>query len=389
MFASYRMSAVVALVLLVTPLAAEVPEPTQTDLFVSGAEGYHTFRIPALLVTPKGTVLAFCEGRKQGRGDSGDIDLVLKRSLDFGKSWQPLQVLADDGPHTMGNPCPVFDRETGTIWLPLTRNLGQDKEKQILEGTSQGTREVWIMKSTDEGATWSKPVEITQSVKKPNWTWFATGPGCGIQLTGRPAGRPAGRRAGQPAGRLVIPCDHYLAGSKERGSHVIYSDDHGETWKLGGVIGPHTNECQVVELDDGTLLMNLRSYHGKNRRAVATSPDGGLTWSEVTLEATLVEPVCQASFIRQRLADKSPLLFANPASTKRERMSVRLSRDSGKTWPEARLLHEGPSAYSALAVLPDGTIACLYEAGKRSPYEKLVFARFGLPWLTHGKDSGK
>ncbi len=350
----------------------------QIDLFVSGSEGYHTFRIPALLVTPKGTVLAFCEGRKQGRGDSGDIDLVLKRSLDSGKTWQPLQVLADDGPHTVGNPCPVFDRDTGTIWLPFTRNLGQDTEKQILEGTSKGTREVWIMKSTDDGASWSKPVEITPAVKKANWTWYATGPGCGIQLTGRPAGRPAG----PSAGRLVIPCDHYLAGSKERYSHVIYSDDHGQTWKLGGVIGPHTNECQLVERTDGTLLMNMRSYHGKNRRALASSQDGGRTWSEVTLDPTLIEAVCQASLIRYARSDKQHrLLFANPASSKREKMTVRISYDEGKTWPVSKQLYEGPSAYSALATLPDGSVACLYERGERSPYEKLTFARFTLEWL--------
>src|SRR5437870_13252709 len=141
-----------------------VAGPTEMDLFVTGRDGYHTYRIPSLLVTPKGTLLAFCEGRKHGRGDSGDIDLVLKRSHDRGATWQPLQIIADDGPNTVGNPCPVVDRSTGTIWLPITRNLGQDTERQIEAGTGVGTRTVAILKSTDGGATWSKPLDITAAV---------------------------------------------------------------------------------------------------------------------------------------------------------------------------------------------------------------------------------
>src|SRR5437870_536646 len=153
-----------------------VAGPTEMDLFVTGRDGYHTYRIPSLLVTAKGTLLAFCEGRRHGRGDTGDIDLVLKRSVDGGAAWQPMTVVWDDGPNTIGNPCPVLDRSNGTIWLPLTRNLGQDTERQIVEGTSHGNRTVWIMKSTDDGATWSKPLEITATSKAPDWTWYATGP---------------------------------------------------------------------------------------------------------------------------------------------------------------------------------------------------------------------
>ncbi|MCY3021151.1 MAG: sialidase family protein [Planctomycetota bacterium] len=357
--------------------SAEQPALRQDDVFVSGQDGYHTYRIPALLVTAKGTLLAFCEGRKGGQGDSGDIDLVLKRSLDGGATWLPLQVVWDDGPNTAGNPCPVLDRSTGTIWLPLTRNLGQDSESQIMAGTSKGTRTVWITKSTDDGATWSEPVEITQTTKDPSWTWYATGPGCGIQMQ---------------SGRLVIPCDHAVATTKAWRSHVIYSDDHGATWKLGGATAEKCNECQVVELAGGSLLLNMRSYHGRKCRAVATSTDGGLTWSDVTSDAALVEPVCQASFLRYTLEKdhgKNRLLFANPASAKREKMTVRLSYDEGKTWPVSKLVNAGPSAYSALAVLPDMTIACLYERGEKSAYEKIALARFSLEWLTEGKDKLK
>ncbi|MBI3466840.1 MAG: exo-alpha-sialidase [Planctomycetes bacterium] len=348
-------------------------EPEQIDVFVSGQDGYHTYRIPSVIVTSKGSVLAFCEGRKQSRSDTGDIDLLLKRSPDGGKSWSPAQIVWDDGDNTCGNPCPVIDRETGTIWLLLTHNLGQDKEAEIVDRKSDGTRTAWVSKSDDDGATWAKPVEITRDVKGPDWTWYATGPGCGIQLK---------------SGRLLIPCDHIVAGSKIMRSHVIYSDDHGATWKLGGVLGDHTNECQIAERSDGSLILNMRSYYKQNRRAIATSRDGGITWSEVTLDSTLVEPVCQASLVQvghPNAPAKDLMLFSNPASTKREKLTVRLSHDGGRTWPVSKLIHAGPSAYSALTVLPDMTIGCLYERGENSPYEKIAFARFSLEWLA-GQD---
>ncbi|MCX8037294.1 MAG: glycoside hydrolase [Candidatus Sumerlaeia bacterium] len=343
----------------------------QTDLYVGGEGGYHTYRIPALIVTKKGTVLAFCEARKHSASDTGDIDTVVRRSTDGGRTWQPLQMVWDDGPNTAGNPCPVVDRDTGTIWLPLTHNLGTDTEKQIAARESKGTRTVWMTKSTNDGATWAKPWEITATTKRPNWTWYATGPGIGIQLK---------------SGRLVIPCDNKEADSKEEQSHIIYSDDHGATWQLGGVVTPNVNECQVVELRDGSLMLNMRSYTGKNRREIAYSRDGGLTWTPPQTDPNLIEPVCQASLIAHagrvgNQANQFVLLFSNPASTKRENMTVRASFDEGKTWPVGRSLYAGPSAYSCLAVLPDGTIGCLYERGEERYSERITFARFNWEWL--------
>jgi sialidase-1 len=212
-------------------------------------------------------------------------------------------------------------------------------------------------------------MDITRDVKDPKWTWYATGPGVGVRLS---------------TGRLIIPCDHTEAKTRTNRSHVIYSDDQGKTWKLGGVLGEKTNECQIAELSDGRLVLNMRSYHGKNSRAIATSKDGGMTWSPVTLDETLIEPVCQASLISFDLPGKKRgdrLLFSNPASKKREKMTVRLSHDGGKTWPVSRLLYKGPSAYSCLAVLPSGEVGCLYERGTRSAYETITFARFEVSWL--------
>jgi len=349
----------------------------QLDIFVSGTDGYHTFRIPSVIVTKSGTVLAFCEGRKGSRSDTGDIDIVLKRSFDGGGLWQPMQVIWDDGVNVCGNPCPVVDRDTGTIWLLLTHNFGHDHERDIMDGKSDGSRTVWVMKSDDDGASWSKPKEITATTKEQDWTWYATGPGVGIQTRD---------------GRLVIPCDHAVIGSKDYGSHVIVSDDHGKTWKLGGSVRPFCNECQVVELSDGKLLLNMRSYHKKNRRAIAASDDGGMTWSAVSFDDTLVEPVCQASLIRYSgLGDgeRNRILFSNPASEKRVTMTVRLSYDDCGSWPVAKVLHEGPSAYSCLTRLPDGSIACLYERGDGNAYEVITFATFSLGWLSDGKDGGK
>ena len=190
----------------------------------------------------------------------------------------------------------------------------------------------------------------------------------------------------------MIPCDHRRKGDAERTmySHVFYSDDHGRSWTLGGSLEAKTDECQVVERTDGTLLLNMRSYHGKNRRAIATSADGGAPWSKVRLDSALIEPVCQASFVRYSEAGAdgtSRVLFSNPASKKRERMTVRLSYDDAANWPVARVLHAGPAAYSALAALPDGSIGCLYERGTQSAYETITFARFSLAWLTRAGDS--
>lgn len=353
----------------------------QTDLFISGfaggIDGYNTCRIPSLIVTTKGSILAFCEGRKNDGDDAGDIDMVMKRSVDGGKTWSKTQVIWNDGGNTCGNPCPVVDKENGRISLFMTHNLGFDNENLICDGKSKGTRTVWVTNSVDDGVTWTHPAEITKTVKKEDWTWYATGPGAGIQLKN---------------GRLVIPCDHIESGSKGFYSHIIYSDNHGKTWQLGGSTSSNkVNECEVVALEDDKLLLNMRNHDVTHKtRAISISNDGGLTWSPITHDQTLIEPRCQASirrFTSRNNGNRSRILFSNPANTdERENMTVRLTYDECKTWPIAKQLYNGPSAYSCLAVLADMSIACLYECGVKNAYEKIVFANFSLKWLTDGTD---
>ena len=353
------------------PVKQVVAEPERlalADLFAGGTAGYHTFRIPSLMVTTKGSLLAICEGRKTSRSDHGDVDLVCRRSVDGGKTWGPIQLIHEQGgTHliTIGNPCPVVDRDRGVVWLPFTRD----------------NTDVLLTASFDDGQTWRKPRVITSSVKRDDWTWYATGPGNGIQLT-----------RGKYAGRLVIPCDHRVRGISDRQkstrSHVIYSDDHGQTWEMGGVTEFLMNECAVVERSDGSLLLNMRSNRGLRCRAVAISDDGGASWSKCRDQAVLVEPVCQASMVRYSWpADSGPnrLIFSNPASASgRQRLTLRVSYDDGQSWPISRLLYRDSSAYSSLAVLPKRRIGVLFE---RDAYSRISFAAVSLEYVENAGPS--
>jgi sialidase-1 len=366
---------------LIAAAAAFADQPPDASIYTSGAGGYHTYRIPAIVVTAKGTVLAFAEGRRASAGDAGKIDLIVRRSTDSGDTWSEPQVVWTDGDNTCGNPCPVLDRDTGTIWLPMTWNRGDDHEKDIMAGTSHDTRRVFVTCSRDDGLTWETPRDVTSDTKLPEWRWYATGPGGAIQLT-----------RGPHAGRIVVPCDHSYPDTNEYGSHVIVSDDNGATWRLGGVAPNRgVNECAVVELADGRLVLNMRNYDKSIKaRQVAFSDDGGTTWHDQRFDEALIEPVCQAAIDRLRWPEADVpgmLLFSNPASpTKRVRMTVRGSFDDGRSWPVSLLLHEGPAAYSDLAMLADGRIACLYEAGEKGSYETIRLARFNADTLTKHVD---
>ena len=336
-------------------------------IFKSGSEGYNTFRIPSIITTDSGVVLAFAEGRKNSSSDSGDIDLVLKRSIDGGKTWGDLIVIRDDSTNVCGNPSPVIDKKTGKIFLLSTWNRGDDTESEIINMTSVDTRRVYVMNSIDEGLSWSKPIEITDKVKKPNWTWYATGPVHGIQI-----------REGSKKGRMIIPCDHIEANTKKYYSHIIYSDDGGSSWNIGGTTPQdQVNECSVAEIGKGKLILNMRNYdRTQMNRKISISNDYGESWGDIYDDKALVEPICQASILRYSFKGygRNDLLFINPADkNKRLNMTLRLSNDLGRTWKAEFLLHEGPSAYSDITKLRNGNVGCLFEAGKNSPYEGIVY----------------
>ncbi|MEM9281997.1 MAG: sialidase family protein [Verrucomicrobiota bacterium] len=362
------------------PLQGEDPPAfPRTHLFVSGEDGYHTYRIPSLMVTAEGTVLAFCEGRKNGRHDTGDIDMLVKRSEDGGETWSDAVVIWDEGENTCGNPCPVVIEETGRILMHMNWNLGPETNKDLHSGTGKDTRRVFQTYSDDDGRTWSNAVEITEVVKDPNWWWYASGPGVAIQLKQEPY-----------RGRIVIPSNHTAEGYYY-GAHTVYSDDGGESWQISNVMAPTCNESQIVELSDGRLMMNMRSqeYPDTDRprngyRSIAFSEDGGATWSKPEFDKHLGDPVCQASLIRY---DEETLLYSHPDPPiqakrgKRVRMTVRMSRDDGLTWPGRLLIDEGPSAYSCITRLPDGEVGLLYETDKG-----IELVRFPLSAVTEGSD---
>jgi sialidase-1 len=361
------MRAFLMLLIAASALYARGPRIIQVDVAVGGEGGYFAYRIPSVVTTARGTLVALFEGRKNDVNDSGDIDTLVSRSFDNGKAWTKHLVIADWGPETIGNPNTLIDRKTGTIWAFLSAHQARFPQKLIIAG--KDSIHILVVKSTDDGAHWTKPVDITTRIagRDQGQTFFTCGPGTGIQLA---------------SGRLVVPVYYRWRGNDTSYAAAMYSDDGGTSWTVGKPAGEFTNEGQLAELPNGSLIYNMRSYAGRNRRAVSLSRDGGATWTQPVLNEMLVEPICQAGMVRYK---GSSLLFSNPADIKRDNMSVRLSYDEGRTWPVVRSLYSGPSAYSSLTVLKDGTVGCLYERGEKGPYEKLTFARINLEWLAENQ----
>jgi hypothetical protein len=349
-------------------------EPKHTLVFKNGLDGYPNHRIPSLVTTKQGTLLAICEGRGLQSGTHGDITgnhLVLKRSTDGGETWGPLEIIRKEEPNSLLGPCTVVT-ESGRIVLVYHRYLPGTTEHNASEGL-EGPRvvEVFVITSEDEGRTWSEPRNITRFAKQPTgWTGILTGPGIGIQ-----------KRHAPHTGRIVVPCAHGPVGKWH--CYSIHSDDNGDTWQMGGEVpDPLGNECQVVELTDGRLMINTRSYRKKGCRATTFSSDGGETWSGMQDEPALPEPICQGSILRYSDpldGEPSRLLFSNPAhGSKRENGTIRLSLDDGKSWSRSSVLVPGYYGYSCLTRLADGRIGCLYETAGCG---EIRFATFPLGWL--------
>ena len=357
--------------------AASVPYRANT-------EGYSAFRIPAVVEARSGAVLAFAEGRKGGLSDAGDIDLVLKRSDDGGCTWGPLQVVWDSGPNTSGNPAPVVTA-SGRIVLLSTYNDGTSTEAAIMRGavTAEQSRRVFLLHSDDDGATWSAPAELTATAKRPDWRWYATGPGHALRLT-----------KGPHRDRLVVPANHSVAppaGSadtgaeaKYYGAHDLISDDGGATWRIGFVDGTYdglvnANESTATQLPDGRLYFNARDQNGTapGNRLDAVSTDGGQTLSPAYYrpQGTIAGPVVQGSVL-QLTGRAAPLVYSGPADpAARAVLTLRISRDGGATFTPALALSGLPAAYSDLVQVDEDTLGVLYETGDLGANETITFRR--------------
>lgn len=375
-------------------LATAAPRIDRRDLFLAGEGGYALYRIPGLIVTSKGTLLAYAEARKGERGDWGTIDIVLRRSSDGGATWSApafpasvdgpkqknpvalAQNLAASGEVTYNNPVAIADRNGAVHFVFCLEYM-----------------RAFYMRSDDDGRTFSKPVEITAAFEgfRPAYPWkvLATGPGHGIQLR---------------SGRLLIPIwiSTGTGGHAHRPSvaATIYSDDHGRTWRHGDIALPDTpefvipNETAAVELPDGRVLLNARSESPAQRRILTYSRDGATGWSAPRFHPELLEPICMGSMARLG----NGILFSNPYNLERRdgraeagrprdrrNLSVQWSGDGGQSWPVRRVMESGWSGYSDLAVDGKGTIYLLYERGGLGDDHfrsaALTLARFPEAWL--------
>jgi len=354
---------------LLTVLAILLRAQNIVPVFQEGQEGYAGYRIPAIIKAADGSLIAFAEARKNGKGDTGNIDLVMRKSLDNGMTWGAMKVIWDDGNNTCGNPAPVL--VGNKIILLATWNLGKDKEQEIERNCSEDTRRVYLIESEDDGDTWTEPMEISSMIKSTNWGWYATGPCHAIVKQLKPN-----------KDRIIVPCNHSEIdqnGQPASHSHLIYSDDGGKNWSLGAITKINGNESSVVELSNGRLLLNMRrSSSADTVRYYALSTDGGRTFKIEGKQNDLVEPRCQGSVINILKEDGKPsktLVFSNPANaSKRENLSLRISKDNGKSWKYLVSVYMDQSAYSDLVQLNSKRVGVLFENGDgKQTYRRISF----------------
>ena len=387
------------IMLLVCPTTASATEPVKVDLFEAGRDGYAIFRIPGIVVTGKGTLLVYCEARKT-RSDWAAIDPLYRRSTDAGKTWEPARKLPIPAIAFEKNPAALARKagKPGEITFNNIVMIADPPRNRVHCLYCVEYMRCFYSRSDDDGRSFTSPVEITSAFEpfrtrdQYDWKVLATGPGHGIRLR---------------SGRLIVPV--WLSRGTEGNAHkpsciaTIFSDDAGITWSAGAIIANETepllnpSETVAVELSDGRVMVNIRSQSKERRRAVALSPDGISRWSRPRFDPALQEPICMASVCRLSAKADDPgteLIFSNPANLKgRSNLTIRLSRDEGQTWPVSRTLEPGASAYSDLAVGPDGTIYCFYERGEpdkpgNDPYQRLTLASIHPDWLKQSSPSG-
>ncbi|WP_428331512.1 sialidase family protein [Mucilaginibacter sp.] len=369
-------------------MAVAGAQPKEVPVFASGTEGYKTFRIPAIIKAPNGSLLAFCEGRVNGGGDFGNIQIVLKRSSDNGKTWSALQIVASNDTLQTDNAAPVVDSTDprypkGRIFLFY--NTGNVSESKLRQGF--GVREVWYKASVDNGLTWSAPVNITLQVHKPkqpefnkdynfneDWRSYANTPGHAVQFA-----------EGLYKGRIYVAANHSTgAPQKHYGdgrAFGYYTDDHGKTFKISDEVNiPGGNEVMAAELSGNELMLSIRNQLGDiKQRIIAISNNGGQQWHTVYFDPHLPDPVCQGSILNiGKYKGKNILAICNDADTlQRNNLTLRISYDEGKSWKKNYLIAKAPegykgdySAYSDLVLTNKKEVGVLYE---KDNYKQIVF----------------
>lgn len=377
----FRSASLAALcVLLATlPLHSAAPALEKQDLFVDNTGGYRVYRIPGLVVTRAGTLLAYCEGRTAVNSDWSSVALLLRRSTDGGRTWEPARSLGQVRVPVARNPFSALPASAPPTYSNPLAIAARDGTLHFLFCVEY--THAFYMRSTDDGRTFSAPLDITAAFepfrRRYPWRVLATGPGHGIELRRR---------------RLLVPIWLSSNDGSTGAPSVIYSDDRGRTWQPGELAVPadlafgSPSEHEAVELANGHVMLNLRTDSSTHRRLVTWSRDGATAWSRPVFVPDLLEPICMAGFLR---LSGHKLLFSNPDNLDRidgkaapgkprdrRNLTVKLSRDDGATWPTARTLEPARTGYSDLAAGRHGEIYCFYE--RRGA---LTIARFNLAWL--------
>ena len=352
------------------------------DIFV--AAGRSHYRIPSICVSSGGVVLCFANRRMDTAADGpNEVHVVMRRSTDGWRNWEPIKDLfAQEGwDAAMGTA--TLDSGTGTVMVSYGRSPRDDfaavrAEKGFLESGD------FMAVSRDEGKTWiNEKMVINPDASGCRGHSHGSAPGIAL-CCGPHQGRllaPA-RFQNKPGEELHTLQNHHY-------NCTLYSDDHGKTWETSGPVQVGTGEGCLAELSDGAIYYNSRAYFLDGKRRIARSYDGGETFRDFGVDHFLIEPKaggCNAGmtgYPKELSGGEDWILFSNPANDERKRLTIYLSRDGGRTWPVSKVVHEGPAAYSSMAVSADGTVFVLYENGEKHPYEKISMVRFNLKWLTN------